>query len=131
MSWVLPVRAIGVVAGLLLFGLGAAWLLAGLSDPPSQNYWSYVLFGASLLVPGALMAAPWSRIRSRPVWYTLFVVLLVTVLPGAALILAVNTWSAMHGAGGPGYALAGLLVGAWVIQLPAIWALRPSGKPAA
>jgi hypothetical protein len=44
---------------------------------------------------------------------------------GAALILTVNAWSAMHGAGGGGFALVSLIVVGWAIQLPAIWSLRP------
>ena len=128
MNWILPVRTIGVIAGLLLIGLGAAWLLSGISDPPTQNLGDFVLVGGSLLVPGALMAAPWSRIRSLSLWYSLFIALVLVVPAAAAPILAVNTWSAIHGAGGPGFALVGLLVVAWATQLPSIWSLRPTRK---
>ncbi len=130
MNWVLAARAIGVIAGLVLLLLGAAWLLSGMSDPPTANYDVFVLFYCVLLVAGALMAAPWSRIRSLALWYALFIFLVVVGPFAAAFILLVNTWSAMHGAGGPGYALAGLLLISWAVQLPAIWSLRPRRKSA-
>lgn len=130
MNWIMPVRAIGVMAGLILLVLGTAWLLSGISDPPTQHFGDFLLIGGGLLVPGGLMVAPWSRIRSRLLWYALFIALVVVVPPSVALILAVNTWSAIHGAGGPGFALAGLLFIAWATQLPAIWSLRPMRKSA-
>jgi hypothetical protein len=113
-----------------LLVIGAEWLLSGFSDPPSQNFDTFVYFGLSLVVPGILLAVPWSQIRNSLLWYSLFVALVVTVPPGAVMILAVNTWSAIHGAGGWGFAVAALLVLAWATQLPAIWSLRPKRQPA-
>ena len=50
----------------------------------------------------------------------------VVVVPAVAvLIWAVNTWSAIHGAGGEGFALVALLVVGWGTPLPSIWSLRP------
>lgn len=129
MRWVLPVRVMGVIAGLVLLVIGAEWLLSGFSDRPSQNFDTFVYFGLSLLVPGVLLAVPWSQIRTPALWYSLFIALVVAVPPGAVLILAVNTWSALHGAGAWGFAVAALLVLAWATQLPAIWSLRPKRYP--
>jgi hypothetical protein len=130
MRWVLPARVFGVTAGLVLCALGAQWLLSGMSDPPTTNFDTFVYVGLSLLVPGALLALPWSRIRPATLWYFLFIALVVTVPPSALLILVINTWSAMHGAGGWGFAVVTLLVLAWATQLAAIWSLRPSRHPA-
>jgi hypothetical protein len=125
-NWVFPVRVVGVLAGFLLVLFGLAWLLMGLSDPPSQNLGSFNLFGSTLLVLGALMAAPWSRIHSSLLWYVLFAALVLAGPAAALFIVAVNTWATIHGAGGPGFVLVGVAVIAWAIQLPAIWSLRPS-----
>ena len=125
MTWVSAVRAIGVLGGAALVVTGAAWLMSGLSDPPTQHLDVFVLVGASLIAPGLLLAAPWSHIRPFGLWYSLFAALVLVVPFGAALILAVNTWSAMHGAGGEGVVLVSLIVVGWAIQLPAIWSLRP------
>jgi hypothetical protein len=128
MNWVSLVRAIGVIAGVVLLVLGAAWLVVGLADPPTQNFGTFILLAGLVLAPGALMVAPWSRIRPPALWYSLFIMLVLVVPPGALLILAVNTWSALHGAGGAGFALVGFLLVVWAIQLPAIWALRATGN---
>jgi hypothetical protein len=93
--------------------------------------WAYIA-DLSLIVPGVLLVAPWSRIRPRAVWYTLFVAL-VALTPAAALFLfALNTWSRMHRVGEALDALITLLVVGWASQLPAIWTLRPrdvAGEP--
>ena len=125
MTWVSAVRALGVVAGVALVVTGAAWLISGLSDPPTQNFDDFVLVGVSLIAPGVLLAAPWSRIRPAGLWYSLLAALVLVVPFGAALLLAVNTWSAIHGAGGEGFALVAFIVIGWAVQLPAIWSLRP------
>jgi hypothetical protein len=125
MTWVSAVRAIGVLAGVALVVTGAAWLISELSDPPTQQFDVFVLLSGSLIAPGVLLAAPWSRIRPFGLWYSLFAALVLVGPFGVALILAVNTWSAMHGAGGEGFALVSLIVVGWAIQLPAIWSLRP------
>jgi hypothetical protein len=130
MQWVSPVRVVGVMAGLVLLVIGAQWLLAALSDPPSQNFDAFIYVGLSLLVPGVLLALPWSQIRHPTVWYFLFIALVVAVPPGAMLIVAANTWSALHDAGGWGLAMAALLILAWAAQLPVIWSLRPQRRPA-
>jgi hypothetical protein len=130
-SWVFLARVVGVIAGFLLVLFGLAWLLMGLSDPPSQNLGSFILFGGTLLVLGSLMAAPWSRIHSNLLWYVLFAALVLTGPVGALFILGVNTWAAIHGAGGPGFVLVGVVMIAWAIQLPAIWSLRPSRQTVA
>ncbi len=131
MRWVSPIRALGVLAGVVLVSIGTEWLLSAYLDPPPQNVRDVVLFGLSLFVPGVLLLVPWSRLRNRALWYCLFVALVVAVPPGTALILAVNTWSAIHGAGAWGYSVAALLVAAWITQLPAIWTLRPRTTAAA
>lgn len=128
--WVSWVRAIGVSAGLVLLVLGAQWLLSGFADPPSENYDDFVYVGLSLLVPGLLLALPWSQIRPAILWYFLFIALVVAVPPAAMLILAVNAWSAIHGAGGWGFAVVAVLVLGWATQLPAIWSLRPGRRSA-
>jgi hypothetical protein len=120
-SWV---RAVGVIGGFLLLSLGAAWLWSARGDPATQNA-DTLLVGLSLMVPGALLIAPWSRIRPPAVWYSLFITLVIVVPLGVSEILAVNTWSAIHGAGGPGFALAGLLLTLWIIGIASIWSLRP------
>jgi hypothetical protein len=125
MRWVPLVRAIGVFAGVLLIGIGADQTVSGLADPPTSNLESFVVFAASLLIAGGLLAAPWSRIRPVILWYVLFSGLVLMVPPMAVFIYALNSWSAMHGAGAEGYALVVLLTVAWVTQLPAIWSLRP------
>lgn len=129
MRWVVPVRLMGVAAGAVLLILGAQWLRSGLADLPMSNIDTFVYVGLSLIVPGALLVLPWSQIRPAALWYFLFIALVVTVPPGALLILLVNTWSAMHGAGGWGYAVVTLLVLTWATQLAAIWSLRPSRHP--
>jgi hypothetical protein len=128
-TWLVLVRVVGVIAGVLLVLFGLVWLLVGLSDPPSQNLSSFILLAGILLVLGALMAAPWSRIHSNLLWYVLFAALVLAGPAGALFILAMNTWSAIHGAGGPGFVLVGVVVIAWAIQLPAIWILRLSRQP--
>jgi hypothetical protein len=130
MRWVSPVRVVGVMAGLVLLVIGAQWLLSALSHPPSQNFDAFIYVGLSLLVPGVLLALPWSQIRHPTVWYFLFIALVVAGPPGAMLIVAANTWSALHGAGGWGLAMAALLILAWAAQLPVIWSLRPQRRPA-
>jgi len=131
MRWVRPVRALGAVTGLLLIAIGAQWLLSGLLAPPTGSVEVFALVGLSLLIPGVLLVVPWSRIRRPAIWYPVFVAFVLLVPPGVLLIFAVNTWSMLHGAGGQGFALLGLLLGAWAIQLPAIWALRPKRDPRA
>ena len=100
-------------------------MLSGLWNPPTQNLDSFILVGGSLVVSGALLAAPWSRIRPAGLWYSLFVAFTLVVPAVAVLIWRVNTWAVIHGAGGEGFALVSLLVAGWGIQLPAIWSLRP------
>ena len=129
MRWVLPVRVIGVTAGVVLLILGAQWLRSGLSDLPMSNFDTFVYVGLSMLILGALFVLPWSQIRPPALWYFLFIALVVAGPPSIVLILLVNTWSAMHGAGGWGYAVVTLLVVAWATQLAAIWSLRPSRHP--
>jgi len=125
MRWVTLVRAVGVFAGVLLIGIGAEQAVSGLADPPTAHLESFVVFAASLFIAGGLLAAPWSRIRPPTLWYALFFGLVLMVPPVAVFIYALNSWSAMHGAGAEGYALVVLLAVAWVTQLPAIWSLRP------
>jgi hypothetical protein len=125
MTWVSAVRVVGVLCGLILIGAGSAMLIGGMSDASMQHFDVFLLMCAGLIVPGALLVAPWSRIRPRSLWHFLFVALAVTGLVGAAVIFALNTWSAMHGAGTTGSLLVAVLVFALAIQLPAIWSLRP------
>jgi hypothetical protein len=125
MTWVSAVRGVGVLAGLTLIGLGSAMLISGLSDSTMRHFGVWVLMCASLIVPGALLSAPWSRIRPTSLWHVLFIALAVTELAAAALIFVLNTWSAMHGTGTAGFLLVIVLLAVWVIQLPAIWSLRP------
>jgi hypothetical protein len=116
---------LGCGTGVLLGAIGLVWLASGLVDPPTDNRVTFVLFGLALLLPGTLLALPWSRIRNRPIWLALYFMLVGSVPPAVALILAVNTWSAIHGAGGWGRGLVAALSIVWAVQLPAIWSLRP------
>jgi hypothetical protein len=124
MKWVFPVRVVGAVAGVLSLLLGAA-LSASILSSPSMNQGD-LFFSGSLILLGALMAVPWSRIRIGVLWYALFVALVLAGPSAVLFILAVNTWSAIHGAGGPGFVLAGVVLTVWAIQLLAIWSLRPT-----
>ena len=125
MTWLSTFRGIGVLSGVGLIGFGSVMLVSGLLDSPMQHFGVFLLMCVSLIVPGALLAAPWSRIRPPGLWYSLFIALALIVLAGATLLLGLNTWSAIHGAGTAGYLLVVVLLAVWVIQLPAIWSLRP------
>ena len=122
------IRSIGVVAGLGLCYWGMDMLVYGFIDPPTANTESYYFISFIYLITGLLFVMPWSKVKSNTLWIILFIGFILLVLLSSFTTYLMNIWAAIHGAGLVGNIIVLCLLLCGLMQLPALWLLRPNNK---